>query len=102
MDLSADANHRGFPQISAPTLSATYSLLRLIAIWINEAAKGARIIIAIKPMNPILLFLRPPKNIAKLANIEMAPAKVAATTMMVVSLFLIWASSWAITAAISF
>ena len=60
MDLSADANHKGFPQISAPTLSATYSLLRLIAIWINEAAKGARIIIAIRPMNPVLLFLRPP------------------------------------------
>ena len=59
MDFRAEANHKGFPHISAPTLSAMYSRLRLMAICISDAAKGARIIIAIKPMKPILLFLRP-------------------------------------------
>jgi hypothetical protein len=39
----AEASHSGWPDISAPMRSASYSRLRLIAICTSEAASGARI-----------------------------------------------------------
>ncbi len=98
---SAEASQSGLPQMSAPTRSASYSRLRLMAICTRPAAMGARIISASVPMRPMPLLRLPPKNIAKLASIEMAPAKVAVTVMIVVSWLRIWASSCAMTAAIS-
>src|SRR6478609_8004504 len=68
------------------------------------AAIGARIIIAIVPIAPRPLLLSrcpPPNNIPNCASIEIAPAMVAVIVMVSVSWFLIWASSWASTPAIS-
>ncbi len=64
--------------------SASYSRDREIAICTRAAASGDRIITAISAMG----FWRArllPKNMAKLASMEIAPAKVAVTVMMSVS-----------------
>ena len=49
---SAEASHIGWPLISAPSSSAAYSRVRLIAICTSMAAIGARITMAIVPMMP--------------------------------------------------
>lgn len=84
---SADASQRGFRHISAPRLSAAYSLVRLIAICTRAAAIGAIIIVAITPIIPRGLLRLLPKNIAKLASIEIAPAIVAVMVIIRVSRF---------------
>ena len=62
---------------------------------------GARIIRAIVPIMPPGRSRSPPKNMAKLARAEMAPATVAVTVITRVSRFFTWASSCAITPRIS-
>ncbi len=100
---SAEASHIGLPQISAPSLSASYSREREIAICTMEAASGARIIMAMVPMmpKPLRLSLLLPEKAAKLASMETAPASVAVMVMVSVSRLRIWASSWATTPATS-
>ena len=96
---SAEASACGSPEISAPPRSASNSRARLIAIWISEAAIGARIATSSPTIG---LAGRPSlsrglKNIAKLASIEIAPAIVALTVEIRMSRCFTWASSWAIT-----
>ena len=102
---SAEASHCGWPQISAPMRSASYSRPRLIAICTSMAAIGARIIAAMAtigltsglPSESRPPPIRPPK----LASMPMAPDRVAATVMISVSRWRTWASSCAITPATS-
>ncbi len=104
MRCRAEASQVGSPEISAPMRSAAYSRLRLIAICTSMAAMGARIMMAIEPMMPsglLRLSDEPPKNMAKFASMPMAPASVAVIVMIRVSRFFTWASSCAITPAIS-
>ena len=57
-----------------------------LAIWTRPAAKGPRIIKAIVPIKPMWLLSRlPPKNNAKFASVEMAPAIVAVIVISSVS-----------------
>ncbi len=97
---SAEASHRGWPQISAPSRSAAYSREREIAIWITAAARGAT-----RTSSSVTTMLgrsRPPPNIRPRLTIEeIAPAIVAATVMVSVSRLRMWASSWAMTPASS-
>src|SRR3546814_9342363 len=74
---SAEASHRGCPQISAPARSAAYSRVREIAICTRAAASGARIITRMAPKMPKGLLRLSPKNRPKLASMEIAPAMVA-------------------------
>ncbi len=53
------------------------------------------------PRSPNGLLRLPPKNNAKFASIEIAPAKVAVMVMISVSRFFTWESSWAMTPATS-
>ena len=87
------------PLISAPSRSAEYSRVRLIVIWIRSAASGAKSTASSTPIGPIGLSRSrpPPKKKPNCASIEIAPATVAATVIVRVSRFLIWASSCAIT-----
>ena len=96
---SALASASGLPLISAPPRSAEYSRVRLIVIWMSIAASGAKITARIIPSTPAPLSrLRPPpKKKPNCASIEMAPATVAATVIVRMSRFLMWASSCAIT-----
>jgi hypothetical protein len=56
---------------------------------------------AIVPMRPMGLSRPPPKNSAKFASMDTAPARVAVIVIVSVSRFLICASSWATTPATS-
>ena len=87
------------PLISAPSLSAEYSRVRLIVIWISAAASGANSTASSTPIGPIGLSRSrpPPKKKPNCASIEIAPATVAATVIVRMSRFLMWASSCAIT-----
>ena len=102
---SAEASHSGWPEISAPMRSASYSRPRLIAIWTSAAASGARIMAAMATIG--LTSGRPsesrppPIMPPKLASMPMAPESVAATVMISVSRWRTWLSSCAITPAIS-
>ena len=53
------------------------------------------------PTMPSELFRLLPKNRARFASIEIAPATVAVMVMINVSRFCTWANSWAITPATS-
>ncbi|MCY1308885.1 hypothetical protein D9M70_589270 [compost metagenome] len=83
----AEARASGSPEISAPSLSASYSRVRLTAICTSMAATGARKTISKAPMPPsgLSLLLPPPKNRPNCAKAEMAPAKVAVMVMVSVS-----------------
>ena len=102
---SAEASQSGWPQISAPMRSASYSRVREIAICTSMAAIGATIIrtmrddpgVAGRPSSSRLEPNRPPK----LASMPMAPAITAVIVMISVSRFLTCASSCAMTPAIS-
>src|SRR5499426_3971972 len=80
---SADASACGCPVVRAPSSSAAYSRVRLIAICTIMAAIGARITIASVPItpSPLLLSRWPPKNSPNCASMEMAPAMVAVSDM---------------------
>ena len=85
--------------MSAPMRSASNSRAREMAIWISEPAIGASsasAMVAIGFMGRPS-SLRPPKNIAKLASAEMAPAMVAEIVEMRMSRCFTWASSCAMT-----
>ena len=101
--LRADASASGSPEMSAPSLSASYSRVRLTAICTRAAAMGATITAISTPIGPSGLSreLPPPKNRPNCASIEMAPAMVAVIVMVRVSRLRIWASSCATTAATS-
>ena len=81
------------------------SRVREIASCTNVAASGARIITRIAPTAPsgwrFSESREPAKRKPKFASMPIAPAIVAATVMIKVSRFLMWASSWAITPASS-
>ena len=100
----ADANPSGSPLIRAPVLSAAYSRVREMAIWMTVAASGARIamtsIPSMPPPSSSSLRWNPPKmaaHCAMLAIIMMTPARVAAIELIRMSRFWTWASSWAST-----
>jgi hypothetical protein len=97
----AEASAIGLPQISAPSRSASYSLVRLMAIWMIMAARGARIIMARPMIGCGRLSPRPPNRKPNWASVAMAPATVALTVMISVSRLRTWASSWAMTPASS-
>ncbi|MNR16820.1 hypothetical protein D3C85_1334490 [compost metagenome] len=96
---SALASACGSPLISAPPRSASNSRAREIAIWISEAASGARIATAMLAigLDRLPFSSRPPKNIAMLASAEIAPAIVAAMVEVRMSRCFTCASSCAIT-----
>ena len=104
---SAEARAVGSPQISAPTRSASYSRLRLIAICTSPATSGARIAAAMPSTAPTGLG-RPslsralaPNIIPKFASMPIAPASVAVIVMISESRFFTCASSCAMTPATS-
>ena len=97
---NAEASLSGWPEISAPMRSASYSRVREIAICTSPAANGATNIATSRPIPPPRPS-RPPANIIMLPSMAMAPASVAVTVMVSVSRWRIWASSWAITPASS-
>ena len=97
----AEASQSGWPQISAPILSASYSRDRLIAICTRAAAVGARTMIRIVPTIPSGLLRLLPISQPQVASMEIAPAMVAVMVMVRVSRFFTWASSWAMTPATS-
>ena len=101
---SARASQSGWPAISAPMRSASYSRERLIAICTRPAAMRRQDHDrdrADDAERVVAVVARAPKNSAKFASIEMAPAIVAVTVMVSVSRFLMCASSWASTPASS-
>ena len=84
---SAEASASGRPVVRAPSSSAAYSRVRLIAICTIMAAIGARITIASVPITPrpLLLSREPPKNSPNCASMEIAPAMVAVMVIVSVS-----------------
>ena len=93
------------PSIRAAEASASYSRLRLIAIWMSAAAMGARITMRIAPNGLLRSSERPPPKImanwAMLATNVMPMATAAATDPMRMSRLRTWESSWASTPRIS-
>ena len=72
----ADASARGSPVSFAPSSSASYSRVRLIAIWITIAAKGARSDIPIRAIGlGRSSSLPPPKKSAICATEVITPAR---------------------------
>ena len=102
---SAEASHSGWPQISAPSRSASYSRERdrHLHQTRRHRRKDHHRQRADKAHRPLALFVRrePPKKKPKFASIEIAPAKVAVTVIRSVSRCRIWASSCATTPATS-
>ena len=91
------------PMSRAPARSASYSRLRVTAIWMRPAAIGARINETMVPMAPMGLLSRrsPPPNIAphkKILLRKVIPMAIAAATEpMRMSRLPTWLSSWAST-----
>ncbi len=94
---SALARAKGSLVSLAPSSSASYSRVRLTAIWITEAAKGASNDKAISALGFTLrlsLFPPPPKNIKNWAMDVMTPAMAAATDEVRMSRLYTCISSW--------
>ena len=92
---NADAKAKGFPEISAPVLSAPNSLVLEIAILMIIEATGAAIIAMTITAGCVFLFLLPPPQKTILDINEMAAANIAAMLETKISLFFICDNSCA-------